>query len=278
MISIVIAVWNQLEYTRRCLESLFIHSDSSFELVIVDNASEPYVSEFLDNLSDQYLYNPLYIGAQHCRDITVVHNEINKGFLQAANFGLQCAQGDPLLLNNDTEVTAHWLSKMVRCMDSDSDIVVVNPVFNNPMPGGFFFEPPAELTSDEVAALIDRLSVRSYPDICTAVGFCMLIRGSAVEEFGLFDEAFDPGIGEESDFCMRVTEGGKRVVCADDAYVYHKGKVSFEQIDAGDQIAKRHLQLFMRRWGPIWRQDVAAFNKADPLQYLRARIQQAVQS
>jgi len=275
MITIVIAVWNQLEYTQRCLESLFIHTDYPFELLVIDNASEANVGQFLDGLY-RYMDNPLYAGSQHCRNITVVHNKVNKGFLKAANFGIKNAQGDPLLLNNDTEVTAHWLSKMVRCMESDDDIAVVNPVFNNPQPGGFFFEPPNHLTNDEVAALIDTLSERRYPDICTAVGFCMLIQRFAIEQFGLFDEIFNPGIGEESDFCMRVTEGGKRVVCADDAYVYHKGKVSFEKIDAGNKIAKRHLQIFLDRWGSTWRRDAEKFNRENPLQYLRNNVTQAV--
>ena len=64
-------------------------------------------------------------------------------------------------------------------------------------------------------------------DVVTGVGFCLLLRRSALEQVGVFDEVYGRGYCEESDLCMRLTTHGYRTVVAGDMYVYHKGRGTF---------------------------------------------------
>jgi GT2 family glycosyltransferase len=78
-----------------------------------------------------------------------------------------------------------------------------------------------------MAEVVAANSRRDYPDVVTAVGFCLLITRATLERFGTFDEIYGDGYCEESDYCMRITAEGFRTVVADDAFVYHRGGASF---------------------------------------------------
>ena len=70
-----------------------------------------------------------------------------------------------------------------------------------------------------------------YPEMPTAVGFCMAISLRAIKRVGLFDEeTFGRGYGEENDFCQRAEQAGLRNVLCDNAYVVHHGGASFRPL------------------------------------------------
>ncbi|MFO7635228.1 MAG: glycosyltransferase, partial [Caldilinea sp.] len=77
-------------------------------------------------------------------------------------------------------------------------------------------------------AIFRRVNAGKWIEIPTAVGFCMFIRRTCLEQVGPFDEdRFGRGYGEENDFSRRVVAmGGKNVLCAD-TFVYHAGGASF---------------------------------------------------
>ena len=88
---------------------------------------------------------------------------------------------------------------------------------------------PENVTADEYAGLIETCSLRRYPRITVAVGFCMYIKRSVIDDIGVFDaETFGRGYGEENDFCNRAEQAGYHHVMCDDTFVYHKGTASFD--------------------------------------------------
>ena len=92
---------------------------------------------------------------------------------------------------------------------------------DNEIPEGFSIESFAEM--------IEEISLRKYPQIPTAVGFCMFIKRDVLEKVGLFDdESYSKGYGEENDFCCRVTEYGYVNVLDDATFIYHRGSMSFK--------------------------------------------------
>ncbi len=90
-VSIIIPVFNRVEFTQKCLESLFQNTpDGIYELIVIDNASTDGTKIFL-----QALIN---------RNFKVITNKENLGFAKACNQGARAASADYLLfLNNDTE-------------------------------------------------------------------------------------------------------------------------------------------------------------------------------
>lgn len=55
-----------------------------------------------------------------------------------------------------------------------------------------------DVTVDEYAGLIETCSLRRYPRITVAVGFCMYIKRSVIDDIGVFDaETFGRGYGRK---------------------------------------------------------------------------------
>ena len=132
-ISILIVTHNQLEFTRLCIDSIREHTSEPYELIAVDNGSSDGTCEYLQELGSQLQdrdqardsLKPSPVG------MTIVANAQNRGFPAAVNQGIEAATGEYiLLLNNDTVVTAGWLSALLRAITSDDEIVMAGPVSN----------------------------------------------------------------------------------------------------------------------------------------------------
>ena len=114
--SIIILTYNQLEYTKICIESIrkFTNPDS-YEIIIIDNNSTDGTINWLKTQED----------------VTVIYNNENLGFPKGCNQGIKIAKGDNiLLLNNDTIVTPNWLSNMNKALWSSKEIGAVGTVSN----------------------------------------------------------------------------------------------------------------------------------------------------
>ena len=88
-ISLVIALYNQVDYTRRCIESIMACTPHPYELILVDNAS-------VDGTAD-------YVGGLPA---TLIRNDTNLGCAKAWNQGIRASRGEAIgILNNDIVVT-----------------------------------------------------------------------------------------------------------------------------------------------------------------------------
>src|ERR1017187_6109128 len=101
--SVIIPCWNQLEFTRKCINALMRQTGPNWELVVIDNGSTDGTGDYLAGIQDA---SPV--------PVTVIANATNRGFPAAINQGLQYARGESLvLLNNDVVVTDGWLDQLV---------------------------------------------------------------------------------------------------------------------------------------------------------------------
>jgi GT2 family glycosyltransferase len=211
--SIVIVTYNQLEYTRQCLDSVNRLTDEAYELIVVDNGSADGTMEYLRGLSG----------------VQLIVNRTNRGFPAAANQGMAVASGSQiLLLNNVVVVTTGWLSRLLRALHSDPAIGLVGPCSN-------FVSGPQQVEAryDSVADLDGfawdwggaHEGVRV--DVSRVVGFFLLIRRAVVEATGPLDEQFGVGNFEDDDDCLRAIQAGFRAVIAGDAFVHHYGGRTF---------------------------------------------------
>ena len=215
--SIVILTFNELAFTKMCVDSLKHFTDESVEFIFVDNGS-----------SDE---TPRYLQALAARDsrVKVILNTENRGFPAGANQGIQASAGSQIvLLNNDTIATTGWLRRMLDAMAKDPRIGLVGPCSNCVSGGqqipvgyddlsrldGFAWDWGVSHTGEIVDT--DRL-----------VGFCLLIRRELIDRIGLLDERFGVGCFEDDDYSKRAIRAGYRAVVARDSFVHHFGSRSF---------------------------------------------------
>jgi len=265
IIDVIIPVYKGLEETQACIESVFNSNPSrKYELVVINDCSpEPELVDYLNQLSNQ-------------NKITLLHNEENLGFVGTVNRGMALhSDRDILLLNSDAEVFNDWLDRISGCAYQETKIATVTPFSNNATICSYpRFCEDNELLEDikvnELDLVFAKTNANKYLEIPTAVGFCMYIKRTCLEDIGLFDvEHFGKGYGEENDFCMRAQKKGwSNVLCAD-TFVYHKGAVSFGK-DNSAKIDKA-MQVLNKLY-PTYHLLVHNFIHKDPIAKFRRQI------
>lgn len=208
-----------------------------------------------------------------------VRRDRNLGFVGNVNAGLrECAADDAILLNSDTLATPGWFERLQACAASDARIASITPWSNNAEICSY----PHFCRADAIPADLDVLAHAvvsagppEYPELPTAVGFCMFVRRAALDAIGDFDLAtFGRGYGEENDWCLRAAAHGWRNVLCDDAYVAHLGGASFGpegHAPGGENLARLNARY------PGYNALIAEFILRDPLRALRERLTQRKQ-
>jgi len=266
--TVVIPVYNAPDELDSCLASVHATVPVETEVLIIDDAStNPDVKGVLGKWR------------RRSTDHWTFHaNAENLGFVGTANRGMETTTRDVVLLNSDTIVTPGWLAGLQRCLASDASIATATPWTNNgeivSVPAFCQANPvPADL--DLVAEVLRRSGRVTYPELPTAVGFCMAIARSAINRIGMFDqELFGKGYGEENDFSMRARAAGYRNVLCDDVYVAHLGGRSFGP--TGLKPDEFSMQRLLSRH-PRYLELVQDFISTDPLAARRMELLQALE-
>lgn len=247
-IDIIVPVYNGLEELKKCVESIKANTDlTKHRLIIVDDKSpDKEVIPYLKTIGSEQIH--------------VIESPINEGFSASVNKGMEFSDRDVILLNSDTIVTKNWVEKLIVCAYSKKAVATVTPLSNaatlcsvpeflqdNPLPEGYSVE--------EMGRLVEKCSIRRYPRISVAVGFCMYIKRQVLNEIGYFDAAtFGKGYGEENDFCHRAEEKGYIHLMCDDTFIYHKGTASFES-EEKRKLLEEHERILMERHEPLVRRN-----------------------
>ena len=265
---IIVPVFNALDHIKVCLESITRTVPANTRVLLIDDASTDLrVRPVLQSWVNE---------AKPYRQL-LVHKK-NQGFVATANYGMRLAATDVVLLNSDTQVTGGWLQYLADCLESDRSIATATPWSNNgeivSIPT-FCAPNPVPENPDAIASAIASCGEPHYPEMPTAVGFCMAISLQAIERVGLFDEeTFGRGYGEENDFCQRAEQAGLRNVLCDNAYVIHHGGASFGPL--GMKPDENSMQRLSAKH-PDYQSKVMEFIQTDPLAPRRQEILDCLQ-
>lgn len=241
-VDIIIPIYNAYDDLVLCLESIYKYTDlNKNRLILVnDNSPDERIAPFLEQ--------------QKGKKAVVFHNDSNMGFSNNVNLGMkQSFVNDVILLNSDTVVTERWVEKIIECAYSDEAIGTVTPLSNNAtlcsVPE-FCQENtlPEYLNIDQAGAIVERCSMKKYPRITVAHGFCMFIKREVIDTIGFFDaQTFGLGYGEENDFCNRAEQAGYHHVMCDDTYIYHGGTKSFVSSEK-EKYIRLHEKILRERY------------------------------
>lgn len=245
--SIVVVSFENLVFTRLCLESILESTSGQYEVVVVDNGSADGSADYLTAL------------ATHFPHVQVVANESNRGFAAAANQGLQRSRGGHLLLlNNDTVVTPGWLGPLLAEL-ADRRVGLVAPATNET--DGAARAPTAYRTYGQLVEHSRKLrSSGRTIEVESLAMFCVAMRRDVFERVGPLDERFEIGLFEDDDYCMRVRTKGLALRCIQTSFVHHFGEASFGKLVPSGEYARlfaANQSRFESKWGVTWTQRTA---------------------
>lgn len=241
---VIIPIYNAIDCVKECVNSVIKNTDLKENgLILIDDKSpDESVREYLKVLeSDLKNIN-----------VTILYNETNLGFVGTVNKGMKYSKNDVLLLNSDTEVGPKWLELMKECAYSQENVGSVTALSNNAtlvsVPIGLQAnELPSNMSFEEYAILVQMNSLKKYPELPTAHGFCMYIRRDVLDNVGYFDaKTFGKGYGEENDFSYRCMEYGYKHLLCDEVIVYHKESQSFSE--SKTDLINNNLKILAKRY------------------------------
>lgn len=246
---IIIPTYNNIDYTKRCIDSILRNTRfPNFNIIVVDNGSTDGTVEYIRSLTGL---------------VRVIANEINLGFAAACNKGAAASKADYLLfLNNDTEVSAEWLAELVKSA-SVEDVGAV---------GGKLLYPDG--TIQHAGVVFDKLDGVAYHiyagqpgeaiyvnrgrDFQAVTGACMLVKRDDFREAGMFDEEYLNG-REDIDLCLKLGEMGRKIHYNPRCCVIH-----YESKTKGRKTHDRaNLERLISKWGDRIRRDEDEYHRED---------------
>lgn len=264
-LDIVLPVYRGYDETLNCIyTALNTENKTIFELIVINDCTpEPALADKLKELHEKSL-------------ITLLVNSENLGFVATVNKGMQLhSDRDIILLNADTEVYNDWVDRLVEAANYDSHIASVTPFSTNAEICSYpYFAQDnimaLEIPYDHLDALAAEANKGFYCELPTAVGFCMFIKRTCLDDVGYFDvETFGKGYGEENDFCLRGIAKGWKHILAGNIFVRHLGGTSF----AGEKKQRvMHAMKILHQRYPHYHASVAKFLSEDPARAMRTRL------
>jgi len=111
MISFVVAAYNVEKYIAECLESIICQTDSTYEVIVVDDGS----SDNTPSICDRY--------ANECNKIRVFHLE-RSGVSTARNIGIRNASGEWIcFVDGDDAISSNTVQAFNKKTNSNADVI-----------------------------------------------------------------------------------------------------------------------------------------------------------
>ena len=211
-LSIIIPNFNGKQFLKTCLDSISKQNCSSYDIIIVDNASS--------DGSVQYI-------SENYPEFALIQNEDNRGFAAAVNQGIMISSSEYIfLLNNDVELEPVCISNLLKCIEKDENIFAVSSKMVQYKDRSKMDDAGDEYT---ILGWTRKVGDGKSPELYnakretfSACAGAALYRKSILDEIGCFDENFFAYM-EDVDISYRARIWGYKCVYCPEAVVYHIG-------------------------------------------------------
>lgn len=220
-VGIILLNWNSYFDTCDCLKSLELISYSPIHIYIADNNSN---DDSFDRLKKDYIEKKFNL------KITFIQTGSNLGFAGGNNVALKLAyqHGHKYLwlLNNDTEVDGEALSELIKTIRKDKNYGVVGSKILYYDTKEIWF---AGGTINKITGStnhigfgeVDNGQYNQEQDVDYITGCSLLIRSNILKNVGYMDEDYFLYF-EETDWNIKISSKGYRIVYSPNSIVYHK--------------------------------------------------------
>ncbi|MCQ0042179.1 MAG: glycosyltransferase family 2 protein [Bombella sp.] len=259
-VSIIIPFRDQLDMTRRCVESLLdTQTYSAFDIILVNNFSTNRETlAWLDGIRN------------HDR-ISILHVEEAFNYARLNNLAARHSNSDLLLfLNNDVIVTQpDFLKRMVQETQAAPDVGAVGARLL--YPNGTIQHAGVAVGPDIIGVHVHRLQpAKAFGyigrlcishEVTAITGAAMLVSHPLFDAMGGFDEVGLTVAYNDVDLCLKIRDNGYRILFCAEAEAVHHESFSRGSDDRPEHEARffNEKQIMLERWkdNPLFKNDPA---------------------
>jgi N-acetylglucosaminyl-diphospho-decaprenol L-rhamnosyltransferase len=202
--AITFACYNQVDYTRQCVDSLVRHGYDLGRVVAVDNGSSDDTRDYLATLP---------LGGR-------ILNRQNLGCGVAWNQGVLALQSEwTIVMNNDVLVSEHWLENLIAAADRRGLKVVSPALMEGPLDYDFeAFARDASTRMRDVARMGARHAV------------CLCVHQSVWDKVGYFQATPSLWGYEDTLFFNALDQAGIEAAIVGASWLHHYGSITVSAI------------------------------------------------
>jgi len=224
-VSFLIVHYNTPKLLRQTLRGIRRSAPQvQYEVIVVDNNPKLRIKEMFK---------------EEFPEVKIITAEKNVGFAGGMNLAIKEAIGRYLLIfNPDIVLKSGAIEKLVKFLDENQEVGLVGPQLRHPdgsiqlscynfmkpriiayrrLPLLRKFSGPHQAVNEYLMADWDHAKTR---EVDYMLGAALMVRRTALDEVGIFDEAFFMYF-EDQDFCRRFWEQGWKVVYYPEARMVH---------------------------------------------------------
>ncbi|MBO4939194.1 MAG: glycosyltransferase [Oscillospiraceae bacterium] len=245
-VSVVVLCYNQLDYTKQCVESILDQTAyPNYELILVDNNSTDDTAEYLREMEKKD------------ERIKIVLNTTNRGFAGGNNDGIAVSDGEYIvLLNNDTLVTRGWLTGMTKHFRRSPKVGMVGAVTNsigNEAQIDVSYKDVVDMPAFAYAYTACHMGETYRHDGVLAM-YCVMFSRELTQKIGLLDENYGIGMFEDDDYSVAAERAGYELILPEDVFIHHFGSVSFKKLEDATyrKTFEANKAYFEKKWDTTW--------------------------
>jgi len=231
-ISVIIPTRDREDVLAECLDRLLAQSGPTFEVIVIDTSSSDATQAVL---------------AQYASVVNYRLGDVPYSMVLARNIGISLARGDIVaFIDDDCYVLAGWLEELSKAFEDPEVVAAGGRVIYHPWKSCEHGEPVAvlDLGRDVIWAEWDR-TLDHAVDVPHLPGGNCAVRRDVALSVGGFDTKFIGSANlEETDFFLRVSKTGGRIVFVPTAVVEHRA------LPRPDRIA-RSLTNYIYRYSMV---------------------------
>ncbi len=233
MISIVIPTYNNLDYLKLCLKSLEKNSSFKHEIIIHINDGSDGTLNFVKAKKYKHTISNVNIGL--CSSINKAAKLMsNKYILYSHDDMYFCPNWDKVLLDE------------VKSLNHDN--FYLSGTMIEPNSGHIIYDFGIDLDTFKEDELLSKYKNINFYDHQGTHFAPHLVSKKMWDKVGGFSEEFNPGIGSDPDFNMKLWKEGVRTFKGlNDFKVYHFGSLTTRK--KKNLIKNRGDKIFLKKWG-----------------------------
>ena len=237
MFSIIIPTFNNVEYLKKCIESINKNSFYVHEIIPHVNEGSDGTIEYLRNNNIKYTYTSYNSGI--CEGMNMAAKKsIHDYILYAHDDFYFCPKWD-IVLKNEVDRIGHDKFYLSGTMVNNGQIVL---------------DCGSSLETFNEDKLLNEIDDANYYDFQGSTWAPHLIHKELWEKVGGFSEEFFPGTGSDPDLNMKLWNEGVRIFKGiNDFKVYHFGSIVTRKYKNHPTITtesgSRGAKIFLLKWG-----------------------------